>query len=153
MSVGDGGSPPLPRAALRGDTGTASASDAVVGLLGLSDLVESAGMDIPTFRLGLLYPYSGDLRDICTRFEAFTSECPDAAPILLGQPTSGDARLSAAQFHAARQYLAAIGSLHERIAFAAGPAATGLERAYRTVGDAIVQATGRPWNEVEGRGL
>jgi len=56
----------------------------VVCFLGLSGVAEIVG-DTASFPPGVLYPYSGDVRRVCTSYEAVREECPEAASVLMGE--------------------------------------------------------------------
>jgi hypothetical protein len=114
---------------------------AVVRFLGLSELVETAGGDQASFPLGVLYPYSPDLQRVCARFDAVLGECPDAAPMLLGEAPGEVRALSSEQLKAVTSYLESIATLYSRIAFAPGPAGVSVGTAHKLATDAIARTT------------
>lgn len=87
----------------------------VVRLLGLSTLVViDARSGTAAFPLGILYPYTAELRRVCAAFDAASRAVPDAA--------------------SAAALLASIATLHSRIGFALSPATSAvIKEAYDTV--------------------
>ena len=100
----------------------------VVRFLGLSALVViDAGSGRAAFPLGILYPYTADLRRVCAAFGGASRTVPDASSVAL--------------------LLASIATLYSRIGFALGPAAAAVVAdAYYTVEKALV--THRPGQRV-----
>ena len=103
---GDGGSQPAPAtAAVRPD------ADRFLRDVGLHDVAEVREGDV-SFPLGILWPYTADLRRVRAEYDA-----------ALGSPTSG--------------LLAALATLYERIAFAPGTAGLAVADVYNDVKDAL----------------
>jgi len=106
----------------------------VVRFLGLSGVAEIVG-DTASFPPGVLYPYSGDLRRVCTSYEAVREECPEAASMLVGESHGEKGSLRPEQTGAVTTFLASIATLHSRIAFAPGHAGASVGEAYRRACD------------------
>lgn len=113
---------------------------AVIEFLGLAHTVEPCA-NIVSFRLGVLYPYSRDLRRVCTTFAAASRRCPEAVPMLLGDASHNVLPLSVEQLDAVTSYLASISRLYNRIAFAPGPAGSSVSIAHTMVREAMARAT------------
>jgi hypothetical protein len=107
----------------------------VVHFLGLADL--TADGDVPSFPLGVLYPYSRDLQRVCTCYDAVCRDCPDVASALVGDDRGARATLSPEQAASVSSYLHAIATLHSRIAFAPGRGGESVAAAYRRAHDAM----------------
>jgi hypothetical protein len=107
----------------------------VVRFLGLSGVAEIVG-DTASFPLGVLFPYSGDLRRVCTSYEAVREEWPEAASMLVGELHGETGPLRPEQTGAVTTFLASIATLHSRIAFAPGHAGASVGEAYRRACDA-----------------
>lgn len=89
-------------------------ASAAVRFLGLSDVVRIRDGEA-AFPLGILYPYTADLRRVGVVFDAFNRGVAGAGPALL----------------------ASIATLHARIAFAPGRAGSTVADAYGAVEEAI----------------
>ena len=113
-----------------------SANIACVGLLGLSAWVDATDADGVSFPLGMLYPYSSDLRRVCTSFDALLAEWPQAALMLTGAPRTNRQAPSADATAAAATFLESVATLYGRIAFA-GTVGTSLARGYAHVSEAL----------------
>ena len=96
----------------------ATASEAVC-FLGLSDVAQIRDGEA-SFPLGILYPYTGDLRRVCSAYEALSRESANGSPQFVGDTTPAGATL-----------LESIAALHRRIAFAPGSAGANVAAAYR----------------------
>jgi hypothetical protein len=106
----------------------------VVGFLGLSDIAEIAGGVDASFPLGVLYPYSRDLQRVCSCYDDLCHESPDTAASLLG---GAPCSLPPPPTPTVAAFLAAIATLHSRIAFAPGRAGASVAAAYRRASDAV----------------
>jgi hypothetical protein len=117
----------------------AATAEELVHFLGLEGVADPAAGRTLSFPLGVLYPYSADLRRVYDQYLAVAVAFPDSAPLLVGQlPSDGSQLLDAAGLAAALDgYLLSIEQLHARTAFAPGPIGAAVERAYGEVADAI----------------
>jgi hypothetical protein len=117
-------------------------AERLVEFLGLKAAVGPTGERALRFRNGVLYPYSGDLRDVYDEYVAVASEFSDAEPLLVGDAPRGSfvLRVGDGASHALGRYVAAVDGLHRRTAFASRATDTGVDRAKTSVRDAITRA-------------
>ena len=106
----------------------------VVRFLGLSEEATMGG-DTPVFPLGLLYPYTRDLRRVCADYETLCEAHPDLASTLVGDRPGPLGALSLQEVQAVQSYMDSIATLHRRIAFA--PAGASVGAAYGLTRDRI----------------
>jgi len=113
----------------------------LVEFLGLADFVDGA-FDLTSFPLGVLYPYSADLRRVCDRYADAAAAFPATKPLLVGTaPHSGHSGLDQpGASDAVARYLSAIKILQGRIDFAPGGVGIAVGRAYRDATKAVKQA-------------
>jgi hypothetical protein len=113
----------------------------LVEFLGLTDFVDDR-TGPPSFPLGVLYPYSTDLRRVCDRYAEAVAADPAAMPLLVGRgaPTGGSGLDEPAAAAAVARYLSAIKTLQGRIDFAPGGVGIAVGGAYRQATKAVKQA-------------
>lgn len=115
----------------------------VVRFLGLSELTRIIDGEA-SFPLGILYPYTIDLRRVCAAYEVMTHDAPERSAALIddaGRPASGPRTHEQTPAEAA--FLTSIAALHSRIAFAPGSAGSSVAAAYRQVHDSLATTRGR----------
>ena len=113
----------------------------LIEFLGLTDFVDdTAGWT--AFPLGVLYPYSADLRRVCDRYADAVAAFPATRPLLVGiAPRTGHSGLDqGGAADAVDRYLSSIKTLQGRVDFAPGGVGIALGRAYRDVTKAVKQA-------------
>jgi hypothetical protein len=117
----------------------------LIEFLGLTSAVDGSPERTLSFPLGVLYPYSGDLRRVYDQYIAVADEFPDAEPLLVGQPPGASFALREgdAASDALDRYMAAVDGLHDRTAFASRTTDAGVGRAQFSVRDAITRAKRR----------
>ena len=118
---------------------TSATASSVVRFLGLSEVAETATGEA-SFPLGILYPYSRDLQRVCSCFDDLCQEFPDTASSLLGGMNGTAGSLPGSRAPTVAALLAAIATLHGRIAFAPGHAGASVSAAYRLASDAVGSA-------------
>jgi hypothetical protein len=102
---------------------------AVVRFLGLTEVANTLRGGEATFPLGILYPYSRDLQRVCACYDELCREHPVTAASLIGDGTPYAS--PGAPAPTLTSFLASIGTLQRRIAFAPGPAGAAVAGAYR----------------------
>ncbi|MDQ1372820.1 MAG: hypothetical protein QOJ09_158 [Actinomycetota bacterium] len=114
----------------------------MVEFLGLTAAVGPSAERALAFRLGVLYPYSSDLRRVYDQYVEVAASYPDAEPLLVGERPraplvlrDGDATSAALD-----DYVAALHALHDRTAFASPSTDAGVDHAHTSVRDAISSA-------------
>jgi hypothetical protein len=114
----------------------------LVEFLGLTAAVGPAPERSLAFRLGVLYPYSGDLRRVYDSYVAVAAEFPDAAPLLVGRRARPlfELRDGDGASVALDRYVAAVDALRDRTGFASSSADSSVEHASTAVSDAIARA-------------
>jgi hypothetical protein len=117
-------------------------SSHVVRFLGLTELTRITDGEA-SFPLGILYPYTSDLRRVCRAYEAMSRGAPDTSVLEVGTTGRAPARREGALAPAEATFLASIATLHSRIAFAPGPAGASVAAAYRQVHDSLAPTTAR----------
>ena len=117
----------------------------LVEFLGLTSAVGPPPERALVFRLGVLYPYSDDLRRVYDRYIAVAGRFPDAEPLLVGGVPGPSLSLREGDDASAAldRYAAAIGVLHARTGFASLAIDTGVEHAHASVHQAIARAKDR----------
>jgi len=115
----------------------------LVDFLGLTSSVGPSVERSLSFRLGVLYPYSADLRRVYESYVAVSTAFPDAEPLLVGdRPDAGVTLPVGAPMTAAlADYLAAVALLHDRTAFASPATDASVEHAHASVRSAIARVT------------
>jgi hypothetical protein len=103
--------------------------------LGLSDFVDHTA-ERPSFPLGVLYPYTPDLRRVCDRYTEVSEAFPAIVPLLLGVASHGVVVEEAAADGVSR-YLSSIKALKGRIDFAPGGVGLAVGEAYRLANLAV----------------
>jgi len=113
----------------------------LVEFLGLTDFVDDR-TGPPSFPLGVLYPYSADLRRVCDRYAEAVAADPATMPLLLGRAphTARSGLDEAASANAVARYLSAIKTLQGRIDFAPGGVGIAVGGAYREAAKAVKAA-------------
>jgi hypothetical protein len=120
---------------------SAATAAEVVRFLGLSDVADTASGREGSFPLGILYPYSRDLQRVCSCYDDLCREEPGTAATLLDGRTAGASPgAHEPQAPTLTAFLAAIATLHGRIAFAPGPAGASVAAAFRLASDAVGSA-------------
>jgi hypothetical protein len=121
----------------------------LVEFLGLTSAVGPSPDRALRFRLGVLYPYSAALRQVYDEYVAVTAHFPDAAPLLVGEAPLASFALRAGDDASAAlaRYVAAVGGLHSRTAFASRATDVGVDQAQTSVQDAITRALARRRDE------
>jgi hypothetical protein len=114
---------------------------ALIEFLGLADFVDGTA-DWTAFPLGVLYPYSADLRRVCDRYADAVVAYPATGPLLVGiVPRHGHSGLDQpGAADAVARYLASIKTLQGRVDFAPGGVGIAIGRAYRDATKAVKQA-------------
>jgi hypothetical protein len=114
----------------------------LVEFLGLTEAVGPSPERALAFRLGVLYPYSSDLRRVYEQYVEVAASFPAAEPLLVGErpPAGLVLREGDAASAALDDYVAAIDGLHDRTAFASPLTDAGVDRAHASVRDAISRA-------------
>ncbi len=120
---------------------TAADFSALVEFLGLSDFVDPTTAQV-SFPLGVLYPYTADLRRVCDRFADASAAFPAVTPLLLGRlPRPGEGGLDEpGEATAVSRYLAAVKILKGRIDFAPGGVGIAVGQAYSEATKAVKAA-------------
>ena len=116
---------------------SAATARQVVRFLGLADLTQIDN-DEASFPPGLLYPYTRDLRRVCSSYDSMWRASPETAQIVLGQIPGAQPD---EQAPAVTGFLAAVATLHSQIAFAPLAAGASVAAAYRRVADALPATT------------
>src|SRR5271169_705054 len=93
----------------------------LIEFLGLAGFMDDT-VASPAFPLGVLYPYSADLRRVCDRYAEAVAAFPATRPLLVGvPPRSGPSGLDQpGAANAVARYLSSIKTLKGRIDFAPG---------------------------------
>jgi hypothetical protein len=113
----------------------------LVEFLGLTGFVDDR-TGPTSFPLGVLYPYSADLRRVCDRYAEVVAAFPATVPLLVGTaPRTGRSGLDEPPAaDAVARYLSAIKTLQGRIDFAPGGVGIAVGQAYRQASKAVKQA-------------
>jgi len=115
----------------------------VVHFLGLTESTETEGGRV-VFPLGILYPYTPDLRRVCAAFAALEEADPHAAAVLIMPRSAAALEPPVEQTPELAAFVASIGALHGRIAFAPGPAPDAVRSAFHDATAATTAAHVRP---------
>ena len=115
---------------------SAATTTDVIRFLGLSDVADTTTGQA-SFPLGILYPYSQDLRRVCACYDDLADEDPGTAAALLGGTGGAPGALPDPKARTAESLLAAIATLHRCIVFAPGPAGASVAAAYRRASDTL----------------
>jgi hypothetical protein len=107
----------------------AAGVDQLIEFLGLTDFVDHTA-ERPSFPLGVLYPYTADLRRVCDRYTEVAEAFPAIVPLLLGA-SSHAALVEEAAVEGVSRYLSSIKVLKGRIDFAPGGVGLAVGEAYR----------------------
>jgi hypothetical protein len=107
----------------------------LIEFLGLTDFVDHT-TERPSFPLGVLYPYTADLRRVCDRYTEVSEAFPATVPLLLGASSHG-AVVDEAAGDGVSRYLSSIKTLKGRIDFAPGGVGLAVGEAYRLASLAI----------------
>ena len=113
----------------------------LIEFLGLADFVDGRA-EWTSFPLGVLYPYSADLRRVCDRYAETVGAFPATGPLLVGSaPRTGQSGLDEpGAADAVARYLSSIKTLQGRIDFAPGGVGIAVGQAYREATKAVKQA-------------
>jgi hypothetical protein len=113
----------------------------LIEFLGLADFADETA-EWTSFPLGVLYPYSADLRRVCDRYAEAVAAFPATRPLLVGiAPRTGRSGLDEpGAAGAVARYLASIKTLQGRIDFAPGGVGIAVGLAYREATKAVRQA-------------
>jgi hypothetical protein len=114
---------------------SAAGLDQLIEFLGLSDFVDPTA-ERPSFPLGVLYPYTADLRRVCDRYTEVSEAFPAIVPLLLGSAGHG-AMVEEAAGDGVSRYLSSIKALKGRIDFAPGGVGLAVGEAYRLASLAV----------------
>jgi hypothetical protein len=110
----------------------------LVGFLGLTSVVGPSDQRALSFRLGVLYPYSADLRRVYDSYVEVITAAPDAEPLLVGDPPRVALDVPVGPL---ADYVAALAMLHDRTAFASPVTDASVEHAHASVRGAVARAT------------